>query len=138
MPKSVEALRYASRTKGGGSLGRPRFLVIASWQGGRLVHEAKALVPSAWLWAHSDDTSKNRFLDLAYGMYRSPDPCLSTKDGYVIRRIAPDARKVEIAGVSKQGLGTKLLVAMGEDVGAIHAAHRRHGRILDDVRKSGS
>jgi hypothetical protein len=41
-------LRFATRTKGSGSLGRPRYLAIALWQGGHLAREAKAVVPSAW------------------------------------------------------------------------------------------
>jgi hypothetical protein len=73
-------------------------------------------------------------LDLAYGSYRSPDPQLAIQTGYVLRRIAPDAHKVELKDVSGQGLGAKLLEAMGEDLGALHAAHRRREQILEDVR----
>ena len=52
-PKAARDLRFARRSKGGGSLGRPRYIATALWQGGRIVHEAKALVPSAWHWARS-------------------------------------------------------------------------------------
>ncbi|WP_349607587.1 MULTISPECIES: DUF2252 family protein [Cupriavidus] len=135
LPKGAKIERYASRTKGGGSLGRPRFLVIARWQGGRLVQEAKALVPSAWLWAHSKSPARSRVLDLAFGAHRSPDPKLRIKSGYVLRRIAPDAHKVELEDVAEQGLGTKLLEAMGTELGAIHAAGKRRKRILEDVSK---
>lgn len=134
LPRDAVVLRYASRVKGGGGLGRPRYLVIAQWQGGRLVIEAKALVPSAWHWARSDSTAKSRLLDLAYGSFRSPDPRLAIHSGYVLRRVAPDAHKVELADVTGQGLGAKLLEAMGEDLGAIHAAHRRREELLDNVR----
>jgi hypothetical protein len=134
VPKGAEIVRYASRVKGGGGLGRPRYLVIALWRGGRLVTEAKALVPSAWHWARSDASAKSRVLDLAYGSYRSPDPHLTVQSGYVLRRIAPDAHKVELKDVSGRGVGAKLLEAMGEDLGAIHAAHRRREQILEDVR----
>jgi len=134
LPRQAVVVRYASRSKGGGGLGRPRYLVVAQWQGGRLVHEAKALVPSAWEWARSTSTAKSRLLDLAYGLYRSPDPQLAIQTGYVLRRIAPDAHKVELKDVSGQGLGTKLLEAMGEDLGALHAAHRRRKQVLEDVR----
>src|SRR5262249_34994641 len=50
LPAGAKVLRFASRVRGGGSLGRPRFVVIASWRGGRIAREAKALVPSAWDW----------------------------------------------------------------------------------------
>src|SRR5262249_40407316 len=51
LPAGATDLRFASRVKGGGGLGRPRFVVVATWRGGRIVREAKALVPSAWDWA---------------------------------------------------------------------------------------
>ena len=51
LPSGAKVRRFATRRKGGGSLGRPRFIAIADWNGGRLVREAKALVPSAWDWA---------------------------------------------------------------------------------------
>ena len=39
--------------KGMGSLGRPRFIALSMWRGGKVAREAKALVPSAWGWAHA-------------------------------------------------------------------------------------
>jgi hypothetical protein len=115
-------VRFASRVKGGGSLGRPRYVAIAKWRGGRIVREAKALVPSAWDWAHGALHSQPRFLDLATGTFRSPDPFLTVKDGFVLRRIAADSRKVELGPDAGAQLRTDLLTAMGFDLGAIHAA----------------
>ena len=133
LPKEAAVQRYASRTKGSGSLGRPRFLVIALWQGGRLVREAKALVPSAWHWAHLDSSPRSRVIDPAFGAYRSPDPTLCIKADHVLRRIAPDAHKVELKDVAAQGLDSRLLEAMGAELGAIHAAGRRRKQVLEDV-----
>ncbi len=76
IPELATLLRFASRAKGGGSLGRPRYVAIANWRGGQVVREAKALVPSAWTWAHGDATGAIRFLELANGKHRSPDPFL--------------------------------------------------------------
>ena len=134
LPDGARVERYASRVKGSGSLGRPRYLVIALWQGGRLVQEAKALVPSAWHWAHADSSAKSRVLELAFGPHRSPDPHLRVRAGYVLRRIAADARKVELTDVSGQGLSEELLAAMGSELGAIHAARHRTS-ILKDLHK---
>jgi hypothetical protein len=44
---------------------------------------------------------------------------------------------VELADVAGQGLSGKLLAAMGADLGAIHAAHRRRASIFDDVLSRG-
>jgi hypothetical protein len=122
LPDGAKLERIASRRKGGGSLGRPRFVAIACWRGGRVVREAKALVPSAWDWAHGATAPKSRFLDLARGPSRSPDPFLDVKAMFIIRRIAPDSRKVDLGDNPGPALHADLLRAMGSDLGAIHAA----------------
>src|SRR5262245_2120242 len=96
LPTGANLLRFASRVKGAGSLGRPRYIVIAKWRGGRVVREAKALVPSAWDWAHGVTAEQSRFLDLATGEFRSPDPFLNDKGGFILRRIAADSRKIDL------------------------------------------
>src|SRR5262245_46935039 len=121
VPEGAKLMRFATRVKGGGSLGRPRFVVITSWRGGRIVREAKSLVPSAWYWA-TGAPGFIHFLDLARGAYRAPDPWLEVRNGYVLRRIAADARKIELGDVVGAKLTVRLLKAMGADVGSIHAA----------------
>ncbi|MGX1168066.1 hypothetical protein AB7M16_004332 [Bradyrhizobium sp. USDA 372] len=120
LPDHAELERFASRRKGGGGLGRPRYVAIATWDGGKIVREAKALVPSAWDWAHGMN-GKPRFLDVAQGEFRAPDPHLKLKGGYIIRRIAPDQRKLELSNRSHPRLRLDLLWAKGFDLGAIHA-----------------
>jgi Ser/Thr protein kinase RdoA (MazF antagonist) len=129
LPAGAEVIRFATRSKGGGSLGRPRYLVIAKWQGGRLVREAKALVPSAWIWAHPGLPRKNRFIDLATGPSRAPDPELSVGGGFVVRRISVDAHKLNLGDIAEKGLNTQLLSTMGEELGSVHAA-QQHRQIL--------
>ena len=121
LPADASMVRFTSRVKGGGSLGRPRYAVIASWRGGHIVREGKALVASGWDWAHSTPAAPSRFSTLANGRFRSPDPFLRVVDGFIFRRIAADARKVEL-GDSAASLGERLLESMGFDIGAIHAA----------------
>jgi hypothetical protein len=133
LPKGAKVVRFASRAKGSGSLGRPRFIVIADWNSGKVLREAKVLVSSAWDWAHAKKNPRSRLIELAYGLYRSPDPMLRTNAGYVIRRIAPDSRKVEIKDVERLGLSSRLLSAMGADLAAIHAADTRAQRIGADL-----
>jgi uncharacterized protein (DUF2252 family) len=122
LPKDAKIERFARRTKGGGSLGRPRYIAIATWRGGRIVREAKALVPSAWYWARDTQLSHTHLMELATGPHRAPDPHLHVRDGYIIRQIAPDARKIDLAEIADATLTVKLLEAMGFDLGAIHAA----------------
>ena len=134
LPDDARILRYASQTKGGGSLGRPRFLAIAEWNGGRVVREAKAYVPSAWIWAHRKREPREPwFIDLARGSFRSPDPFARAQAGFVIRRVAPDARKIELAEVARRAPSDRFLAAMAADLAAVHAADPRSPRILDDL-----
>lgn len=132
LPDGAVVHRFATRRKGGGGLGRPRYVAVAEWNGGPLLREAKASVPSAWTWAHSK-AGRSRFLDVAGGRYRSPDPSLKSDEGYMLRRVSPDSRKLDLKDVAKRGLGTVLIEAMGRDIGSIHAVHRRASLVARDL-----
>jgi hypothetical protein len=133
LPEGASIERFATRRKGGGSLGRPRYVAIAGWRGGHIVREAKALVPSAWDWAHRTAETPSRFIDLAVGKHRSPDPFLTVQDRYIFRGIAADSRKVELGPQAGAELRSKLLVAMGFDLGAIHGADARADAVRTDL-----
>jgi len=134
LPDDARIIRFASQTKGGGSLGRPRFLAIAEWNGGRVVREAKAYVPSAWLWAHRKKAPREPwFIDLARGSFRSPDPFSGAQAGFAIRRVAPDARKIELADVAERVPSARFLAAMAADLAAVHAADPRSPAIVEDL-----
>jgi len=137
LPGSARITRFATRPKGAGSLGRPRFIADATWCGGRVLREAKALVPSAWAWAHELRKAKPLFLELAEGAHRAPDPWLRVGDGFIYRRVAPDARKVDLDAQSQAKLTPRLFEAMGFDLGAIHGAAKKKlmQRILEDLEQ---
>jgi hypothetical protein len=120
LPADAGQLRFAACRRGGGSLGRPRYAAVAAWRGGHVVREAKALVPSAWGWAHDATEGASRFTELADGRFRTPDPFLRAEGRFIYRRIAADSRKVEYGG--DRNVSVALLTAMGRDLGAIHAA----------------
>ena len=116
-------VRLCKRRKGGGSLGRPRFVAVAYWRSGQVLREAKALVPSAWAWAHGRGKSqKSNFRALSNGKYRAPDPFLHVRHKFIIRRVAADARKIELGDNAGTILHLRLLWAMGFDLASIHAA----------------
>ena len=136
LPPDARILRFCKRVKGGGSLGRPRYVAVAEWRGGKVLREAKALVPSAWDWAHKRSTDHSILRKLAGGRFRSPDPFLHTKGHFIYRRIAPDSRKVELGENAGSHLSRHLLRAMGFDLGAIHAAHQEHIKeIRNDLKR---
>jgi hypothetical protein len=139
LPPDSAPPRFTSRVKGGGSLGRARYVAIAEWRGGHIVREAKAIVPSAWDWAHGAPDARPRFMELAIGRFRSPDPFLAVKRGFVIHRIAADSRKIDLGDDAGAKLKIDLLKAMGFDLAAIHAATKgAKRRITRDLRSRDS
>jgi hypothetical protein len=122
LPKGATNIRFCTRVAGAGSLGRPRYVAIADWHGGRVLREAKASAPSAWTWAHGGKSQASNFLKLANGRFRAPDPYLDMRDNFILRRIAADSRKIELGSDVGSKLRTDLLQAMGFDLASIHAA----------------
>lgn len=122
LPSGAERVRFTTRTAGGGSLGRPRYVAIADWRGGRVVREAKALVPSAWDWAHGSMRAPLRFADLAMAPTRAPDPYMTAEAGFIIRRLAPDSCKAELGDDPDAQLEKTLFDAMGREIGSLHSA----------------
>jgi len=135
LPDGAANVRFARRIAGEGSLGRPRFLTIADWRGGRVLREAKALVPSAWDWAHGSLASQSRFADLAMAATRAPDPYMNVTGAFVIRRLAPDSRKAELGDEAGADLREELLEAMGREIGSLHAATADVPAVQRDLRK---
>ena len=132
LPPDSTLDRFASRAKGGGSLGRPRFVAIADWRGGRIVREAKALVTSGWNFAHGDISAPIQFLTIANGKFRSPDPFLKIEFGFILRRVTADSRKAEL----NDGAGsvdTRLIEAMGFDLASVHAATSDTQAVVADL-----
>jgi hypothetical protein len=120
LPSDTTDLVFMTRQRGGGSLGRPRYLVEGRWRGGPVCREAKALVPSAWDWASGQPGVGGQSLMLAEGRFRSPDPFLSLTSGYLIRRIAYDSEKIDLTDSDTIAFGADVLAAMGSDLAAIH------------------
>jgi uncharacterized protein (DUF2252 family) len=135
-PQPTPDYDVGHRDAGLGSLGRQRFTAVQNdWQGGIIVREAKALVPSAWLWANQEqDQSYASALSAASIYYptivnkavRSADPWLKIVDSWVVRRLGPDAFKVEIKYLrleasKEEELTKRLLEAMGKEIANVHS-----------------
>jgi hypothetical protein len=138
LPEGARLERFAKRTKGGGSLGRPRFVGVANWRGGRIVREAKAFLSSGWDWATGGVGGTQAFENIAVASTRAPDPFLHLSHGFVVRRLSADTRKVERGPDFDRKLDKRLLTAMGSEIGSIHAdSTRLRDPILGDLRKRG-
>ena len=116
----AEIEKYARRAAGTGSLGRPRWVGLAQWRGGRLVREAKAIVPSAWTLAHRQPSHKRPAALIAAGRYRAPDPWYRVHRHVVVRRLSPNARKIEVQEHPQELGHPDMLHAMGHELANIH------------------
>ena len=120
MPEPGLAFDSARRVAGTGSLGRPRWIGVTEWQGAPIVREAKALLPSAWSFAHGKRTPRILSGEIAAGPYRSPDPWMKVTGGIVIRRLSPNNRKIEAATSDLRLHGLRMLSVMGYELANVH------------------
>jgi hypothetical protein len=126
MPERGLEMRIVHRQAGLGSLGRKRFTAIAGWRGGRVAREIKILVPSAYHWEGVGSEKRPILYQAALdGALRAPDPFLSQRGCWVVRRLAPDCDRVELAGLKAARSEAKLLEAMGAETANVHLADRR-------------
>lgn len=112
----ASGLTMFARTAGVGSLGRPRFVALGRLRGGPIAREVKGRAPSCF--GGQDLGLAER---LATGPWRSPDPFLAYGPDGVLRRLAPNSRKLRFGELRRRRTG-RLLRAMATDIGAIHAS----------------
>jgi hypothetical protein len=128
--------RVAHRVAGLGSRGRQRFVALADHAGGSICREAKALAPSAWWWASGARGREVLHYQQALTQsIRSADPFVRLKNGWIVRRLAPDCTRVELASVPKEKEKSKLLRAMGWETANIHLGSKKTRAILADLNK---
>jgi uncharacterized protein (DUF2252 family) len=110
------------RMSGLGSLGHARVVLLGKWHGCYVAREAKELTPSAWVWARGKPakgqrTRYGRILDRAV---RVPDPFVHPYDGWLLRRLAPDCSRIELASLTASRDEERLLYSMGWETANIH------------------
>ena len=127
------------RTAGTGSLGRSRWVALAEWKGGPVVREAKAVVPSAWGRVRARNANKIAIMEIARGRYRASDPWYRlTAENVNVRRLSPNARKIEIDKNTKVLLEDQMLEAMGRELANVHlGVADRSTAIQQDLKARG-
>jgi len=129
-------VRIVHRQAGLGSLGRVRLVVLANWYGGMVAREAKPLAPSAWLWAQRARTRPARYREILGRAVRVPDPFLTVQGRWLIRRIAPDSSRIELASLPRNRDEDRLLWMMGWETANMHLGSADKARlILADLKK---
>jgi hypothetical protein len=131
------APRYVARRAGLGSLGHPRVVALAEHRGGLIAREAKALVGSAAGWVHDPESDPTiHYQAIVAGAVRCADPFLEVRDGWVIRRLAPDCSRIEFT-VTRTIDQPQLLYSMGLETANVHlgSGKRRVGAVRADLDK---
>ena len=137
LPEPGLDYRIAHRIAGLGSLGRERYVGIATCRGGRVAREAKALAPSACVWASFEKVSERiRYQEALDRSVRDIDPFVRLRGSWIVRRLAPDCSRVELASMPKERDESRLLRAMGFETANVHLGTPRAAKaILRDLDK---
>src|ERR1700682_1471474 len=137
MPARNLTYRVVRRVAGLGSLGHARFVAIADWAGGRIARGAKALVYSASHWAKDKNCPEEiLYQTLISRAVRCPDPFVQLRGRWIVRRLAPDCSRIELAALNAPGAELRLLHAMGWETANIHLGTKSARRlILRDLGK---
>jgi hypothetical protein len=126
MPEPHVPFRLVHRVAGLGSLGHARYVAIADWHGGRIAREAKALVPSSTCWAESLESKKEKgpaeilYQTIINRAVRCPDHFVQLRGRWIVRRLAPDCSRIELASLGAPNIELRLLHAMGWETANIH------------------
>jgi len=136
IPSGCRGVRLVHRRAGLGSLGRVRLVALANWRGGMIAREVKPLAPSAWLFARGARLQPTHYAELVSRAVRVPDPFLHVRAGWLIRRLAPDCSRIELASLPRNRDEARLLWMMGWETANMHLGtpvQRR--RIIADLRR---
>ncbi len=134
LPERSLPFRVVRRIAGVGSLGRPRFVAIAEWRGALIAREAKAWVPSAALWLRGQAGRTEDNVTLLRRAVRATDPFFCVRHHWIVRRLAPDCRGIDLDTMPDDREELKLLRAMGWETANLHLGSARDP-ILRDLRK---
>ncbi len=138
MPAKGLHWHVAHRVAGLGSLGRERYVAVADWNGGSVAREAKALAPSACVWAKDGKgTAPIRYQEILDRAVRARDPFVHFRKRWIVRRLAPDCSRIELAALPKERDERRLLRAMGFETANIHLGGAKAGTLAKDLAARG-
>ncbi len=112
-------------------------MALGVWRGGRIVREAKPLVPSAAVWAGQANGGAailyQRMLDRAV---RCVDPFVHMEGQWIVRRLSPDCSRIELSSLPVKRDEMRLLYSMGWETANVHlGTPSARARLLADLKK---
>ncbi|HXK07941.1 MAG TPA: DUF2252 family protein [Verrucomicrobiae bacterium] len=138
MPERGLEWKVVHRVAGLGSLGRERYVALADWRGGSVAREAKALAPSACVFAEQGKRAGSapilyqQALDTAV---RCRDPFVRLLKRWIVRRLAPDCSRIEISALPAERDELRLLHAMGFETANVHLGSVSPKALATDLKK---
>jgi Uncharacterized protein conserved in bacteria (DUF2252) len=139
LPDRTRDVRLVARRAGMGSRDHLRFVALGTWNGGPVAREAKALTPPATAWLRGDapdaDAAGTAGARLAPRIRHAPDPTLRFTRGWVLRRLAPDGRRVDLADLPTARGEKRLLRAMGREIANVHLGSADAAELLADLAR---
>ena len=138
LPTVSMRYEFKHRVAGLGNLGKPRYVALAEWNGGRIARETKALVPSASVWAKdSNETAPEIFYQaIVDRSVRCRDPFVTLSGHWIVRRLGPYCSCIEMSALPQQTGAPEILHAMGWETANIHLGTREQiANIRRDLRK---
>jgi hypothetical protein len=140
MPEAGLSYGLRRRVSGLGSLGRPRFVALAEWRGGKMAREAKRLIASAGLWAQGQKGGGTLLYQFMLEQsVRCRDPFVRMEGQWLLRRLSPYCSRIEVTALPRKRDEGKLLYAMGWETANVHLGDRQHIKVVQrdlDARKS--
>ena len=119
---------------GMGSLGKPRYLLLAEWAGGRIAREAKAVTPPSTDWASGKNTPP-RMAEIVARAVHAADPFYRPGEEWIARRLGPHCSRIELAHLGGVGDLSALLGAMGTETANIHLGSTDADAVLRYLKK---
>jgi hypothetical protein len=136
LPAPKTEYQLKRRVAGLGSLGHPRILALQQSYGAWIAREAKAIRPSAWVWSKRVGEREIYGAKLAETAVRVRDPFVGFSGRWLVRRLAPDCSRIELASLPKQRDEEKLLYSMGREIANMHfGTPRAIDAVKEDLAK---
>ena len=140
LPGPPAKAKIVRREAGTGSLGHPRYVLIAEWAGSCVAREAKALVPSSCVWAAGgtgggEERPGRYYEGIMRRAIRAHDPYQVVVGRWLVRRLSPDSNPIEIEREHAARDEAMLLHAMGTETANVHlGSQRQRIAVLADLR----
>ena len=113
-------IRKRSRV-GMGSLGKPRFVALASLKGAWVAREAKTLTPPATALLNPESAGVSRVTEILSRAVRCADPILRVDGAWIVRRLAPRCSRIELEHLNRVEDEKLMFEAMGAETANVHS-----------------